>query len=593
VNTAEATTLSALVPDGGIERGLAALFTEADRVARFGFTQTELDRYRLSLMQAFQQLAASNDEHTSQSLADEFIRNFMQQEPIPGIAYENGLVQRFLPEITLADVNSLARDWVPDRDRVVVVTAPKKAGVAVPDEAALAAVIKKSGGEALTAYVDAVSSAPLIETMPKPGSVAKTVTKAPGITEWTLSNGVRVVLEPTTFKQDEILFRAFSPGGTSLADDGDYVPAETATEVVSDGGLGTLSAIDLSKKLAGKSVSVRPDIDEMYEGLSGRALKRDLETMFQLIYLTFTQPRADPEAFRATTGQLSAALANRQAYPEAAFEDALNAAVTQNHLRARPMSEELVSQMNLDKSMAFYKSRFADASDFTFLLVGSFDLQTIKPLVERYLGSLPALNRKESGRDVGIRPPGGVVEKEVTKGTTPKSEVGVVFTGAFENNQRNRVIIRAMANALGGNLQRVLREDLGGTYGVSVVPEFTKQPAEEYRLTITFACDPARTQDLVKALFSVVDQFKTDGPGGGQVADVQAALRRDLETDSRQNGWVLSQLAYAYQYNEPLPDAAALRALYDQLSVPLLRDAARTYLDTTHYVKVLLFPESK
>src|SRR6185503_12564403 len=204
VNTAEATTLSALVADGGAERGLAALFTEADRVARFGFTQTELDRFRLSYQQAFAQLAASNDEHTSESLADEYIRNFMQQEPIPGIAYENGLVQRFLPEITLADINALARDWVPDRNRVVAVTAPRKAGAAVPDEAKLAAVLKSAGGGPLTAYVDTVSNKPLLEAVPKPGAIAKTGTKPAGVTEWTLSNGVRVILDPTTFKQDEV-----------------------------------------------------------------------------------------------------------------------------------------------------------------------------------------------------------------------------------------------------------------------------------------------------------------------------------------------------------------------------------------------------
>ena len=517
----------------------------------------------------------------------------MQQEPIPGIAYENGLVQRFLPEITLADVNNLARNWIPDRNRVVAVMAPKKAGVAVPDEAKLAAIIKNAGGGTLTAYVDTVSAKPLLETEPKAGAVAKTATKAPGVTEWTLSNGVRVVLQPTTFKQDEILFRAFSPGGTSLASDQDYIAAETADQIVAEGGLGTLSAIDLSKKLAGKVAVVRPDISEMYEGMNGRALRRDLETMFQLIYLRFTQPRADAEAFRATTGQLTAALANRQAQPDAVFEDALNAALTQNHLRARPMSPEFVQQMNLDKSLKFYKERFADASDFTFVFVGSFDLQTIKPLVEKYLASLPALNRKEAGRDVGIRPPSGVVEKEVTKGNTPKSEVGVVFTGPFANNQRNRIIVRAMANTLGGNLQRVLREDLGGTYGVSVVPEFTKRPNEEYQVTITFACDPARTQDLVKALFRVVDDLKTNGPGVGQVADVQAALRRDLETDSRENGFVLNQLSYAYQYDESIPDPASLRAIYDQLSPAMLREAARTYLDANRYVKVLLFPEKQ
>ena len=593
VRTAEATTLRALVAEGKMEAGLSALFTEADRVARFGFTQSELDRYRLSYTQAFAQLAASNDEHTSVSLADEYIRNFMQQEPIPGIAYENGLVQRFLPEITLADINSLAREWVPDRNRVVSATAPKKAGVSVPGEAQLAAVIKNAGAGNLTAYVDTVSAKPLLEREPKPGSIAKTAAKAPGITEWTLSNGARVVLQPTTFKQDEVLFRAFSPGGTSLASDADFVPAETADRVVADGGLGALSAIDVSKKLAGKVAFVRPDIDEMFEGLGGRALRRDLDTLFQLIYLTFTQPRADAEAFRAATGQLTAVLANREALPEAAFEDALNAAVTQNHPRARPMTQAVVAQMNLDKSMAFYKERFADASDFTFVFVGNFDIPTIQPLVEKYLGSLPSLKRKEDGRDVGIRPPSSIVEREVVKGSTPRSQVGVIFSGSFENNEKNRVILRAMANTLGGNLQRVLREDLGGTYGVSVVPEFSERPTEDYRVAITFACDPARTQDLVKALFAVVEEYKANGPGVNQVADTQAALRRDLETDSRQNGYALGQLTYAYQYDEPLADPASLRGIYDSLTPTVLRDAARTYLDVNRYVKVLLFPETK
>ena len=188
---------------------------------------------------------------------------------------------------------------------------------------------------------------PLIDTLPRPGAVTKSVAKTPRITEWTLSNGVRVVLAPTTFKQDEILVRAFSPGGTSLAADRDFVAAETADQVVGQGGLGALTAIDLSKKLAGKTAFVRSDIDEMSEGLRGRALRSDLETMFQLIYLTFTQPRADPEAFRAMTAQATAALGNREALPDTAFEDALNAAVSQNHPRARPMTPTLVAQMNL------------------------------------------------------------------------------------------------------------------------------------------------------------------------------------------------------------------------------------------------------
>ena len=271
--------------------------------------------------------------------------------------------------------------------------------------------------------------------------------------------------------------------------------------------------------------------------------------MFQLIYLTFTQPRADGEAFRVMTGQLTAGLANREAQPDTVFEDTLTAALTQNHVRAQPYPG-LVSQMSLDKSMAFYKDRFADASDFTFVLVGSFDLPTIKPLVERYLGSLPSLHRKKPERTSGSGRPAASSRSRSPKG--PHQEPGRrgVHWGVPEQSEKPGDRSGPLEHARrqpAARPQRGSRRDVR----VSVSPDFTKRPTEDYRLTITFACDPARTQDLIKALFDVVDEFRTNGPSPGQVADAQAALRRDLETDTRQNGYLLNQLAYAYQYDEP------------------------------------------
>jgi zinc protease len=591
VRSAEVTSLNALVTENGVERGLTALFIEADRVARFGFTATELERQKLNMRLGLERAMADEEAHTSQALADEYIRNFAQAEPIPGIPYEYALHQRFMPEITLAEVNALAKDWVSDRNRVVIVSAPQKPGVTVPDEAKLAAAIKAADGARLTAYVDTVSTMPLLEPVPAPGKIVKATTKdALGITEWELSNGARVVVKPTTFKQDEILFRAVSPGGTSLATDQDFVAAETASDVIARSGLGKLTDNDLEKLLAGKTAVVRPDIGETDEGLRGGASRRDLETMFQLIYLTFTQPRADAEAFRTITGQLSAVLANRQALPEAAFSDALQDALNQGHVRARPLSPAFISQMSLDKSFTFYKDRYADASDFTFVFVGSIDPETMKPLVERYLASLPALHRRETPRDIGMQPPAGIVERQVTKGVDPKSEVSVVFSGPFQNTQMNRVVMRAMTETLQGNLQRTLREDLGGTYGVSVQAEFVKRPADEYRLTISFGCDPARMDALVKAMFQMIDQFKLTGPSNAQVGDVRSALARDLETNSRDNRYLLNQLTYKYQYGEDAGDVFNMRQFYDQLTPQAIRDAARTYLNTNRYVKVTLVP---
>ena len=592
VRAEEATTLDALVAKGGVERGLAALFAEVDRVASFGFTATELDREKLNLQRGLQRAANEKDKSPSGPLADEFVRNFIQAEPIPGIVYEFGLNQRFLPEITLAEVNSLAEDWMPDRNRLVVITAPESDRPSLPSEANLAAIIDSADGAALTAYVDTVSTQPLLARLPSAGTIATTSTnEALGITEWRLSNGVRVVLKPTMFKQDEILFRAVSPGGTSLASDRDFIPAATATAVIAQGGLGELSLVDLDKVLAGTTAYVRADIGETEEGLAGGATRTDLETMFQLVYLTFTAPRADPVAFRVLSDQWKVTLANREATPDTVFDDALDAAMSQNHLRTQPLTPARLNQMNLDASLAFYKDRFADASDFTFVFVGSFDLATLKPLVERYLASLPALYRNETPKDVGMDPPEGVVEREVRSGIEPRSQVSIVFSGAFENDELSRVVARAMAESLAGSLQRTLREDLGGTYGVSVGPTFTKRPTEEYRLTISFASDPARTESLVRAAFQAIDQFKRNGPSEGQVLDVRVALMRDFETNSRQNAYLLNRIAYKYEHDEDVTDIFNMRPFYDQLTAPVLRDAARAYLNTERYVEVTLLPE--
>ena len=593
VRSEETTTLNALVTEGGVERGLTALFTEIDRVARFGFTATELNRQRLNLQRFLERAVIEKDKSPSGPLADEFVRNFVQGEPIPGIVYEYGLNQRFLPEITLAEVNSLAKEWMPDRNRLVVVSAPEKDRPGLPSEARLAGVIEAASGGPLAAYVDTVSTQPLLDPLPSPGAVTAMLTKeVSGITEWRLSNGVRVVLKPTTFKQDEILFRAVSPGGTSLASDPDFVAAETADRVMALGGLGQLTRLDLNKILAGTSVSVRADIGETEEGLAGGASGKDLETMFQLIYLTFTAPRADAVAFGVLTGQLKVALANQQALPDRAFAEALDAALSQDHPRAQPLTLARVDQMNLDKSLAFYKDRFADASDFTFVFVGSFDLATMKPLVERYLASLPALRRNEVAKDVGIHPPTGVVRKQVSRGLEPKSQVGIVFTGPFQNDEMHRVVIRAMAETLSGNLHRTLREDLGGTYGVSVAPGFTRVPNEEYRLAISFGCDPARTESLIRTTFELIEQFKSTGPSDGQVADARSALLRDLETNSQRNDYLLNRILFKYESGEDVNEVFNMRRFYDQLTAPLLRDAARNYLDTNRYVEVTLIPET-
>jgi zinc protease len=592
VRTKEAANLSAVMSPDKIAVALETLLTESARIAQHGFTSTEFDREKKDLLRVYEQAMSEKDKDESPPLAAEYIRNFLLDESLPGIAWEYAMHQRFLPGITLAEVNALAREWTGDRNRVIVVSAPDKAGLPIPIEAQLAGVVAAVAGKPLSPYVDSAHATSLLAELPPPGSIVRETTISEvGVTEWDLSNGVKVVVRPTTFKQDEVVFRATSPGGASLARDEDYVAAMTASQVVSAGGVGAFDVVGLNKVLAGQVASVTPIIDDTFEGLAGGGSAKDLETILQLVYLYFTQPRADATAFGVMTGQLKTLLANRRATPEAVFEETVQATLTQNHFRERPLSPELVAEMSLDKSMAFYKDRFADASDFTFVFAGSVDLQTMRPLVARYLGSLPSTRRQETWKDAGVRPPRGVVEKTIQKGLEPRSRVRIVFSGPFRWDSTEREALRVLGLVLEGQLGAALREDQSGTYGVKVTTLNQKVPTPQYSVSIDFSCAPERTEELVKRLFLEIARLRMDSLSESYVTDTREALMREYETSSKENRYLVEQISRSYQYGEDVRGILQIPAIDKRLSPSMIQDAARVYLDTRNYVRVTLFPE--
>src|SRR5215471_15345940 len=593
--TKDEAELGARVKDDGIEKGLAGLLTEVNRVERFGFTQTELDRARQNVTRAYERLVIEDQNRPSNDRAEEYIRNFLTDEPLPGAELEQEYHLRFLPQITLAEINGIAKEWFTDKNRIVTVTTQEKTGATLPTEAKLADVIKTAAeNKDIKAYVDKVSSGRLLDPLPAAGSVVKTTTRdAIGITEWELSNGVKVVLKPTNFREDEILFRATSFGGTSLASDDDFIPASTAAQVVSAGGLGQHSRIDLAKLRTGKVASASVYIGELSKGLSGNSSRQDLETMFQLIYLRFTKPRADFEAFEVAANQAKVALANQAAAPGYTFAETLTNVLSGNHPRRRVTTVADIDKWNLDKSLAFYKDRFSDASEFTFVFVGSFDLRTMKPLVERYLSSLPATHRNETWKDVGVKLPTGVIEKRVEKGIEPKSQTAIIFTGSFEYDQAHRAALRAMTQILQMRLLESIREELGGTYSITASASERKYPRPEYELAVQFGSDPQRTDDLVKHVFSEIDKLRTQGPAEKQLSDEKEALQREFETSSKQNAYLVSQIVGKIESGEDIAGIWDLPELYKKLDVATVQDAAKKYLNPNNVIKVSLFPEKK
>jgi zinc protease len=594
--TRDEAILQALVSNDGVTRGLDALVTELQRVARFGFTATELARAKDAMMAVSERVVTESPDRESESRADEYTRNFLEAEALPTIWQELAFHRRFVPTITLAEVNALAGDWFPEVNRLVVVSAPEAAGVVLPDQTQLETVVKTAATKQLDAYVDAATGQSLMEAPPPRGTIVKTTARPEaGITEWTLSNGATVVLKPTTLKEDQILFRAEAPGGTSLASDADFIPARVADDVIAASGVGRFNAVTLDKILAGKAVAVTPFIDELNEGMGGGSTPQDLETMFQLLYLRFTQPRAEPTAFAAMASQARALLANRLASPDAVFGQTINAAFSRDNARRQPETPATVDQWNLASSLAFYKARFADASNFTFVFVGSFTPDAIKPFVETYIASLPSTHARETWRDLGIVPPAGVVDKTVQKGIAPKSEVAILFSGPFDYDDAHNLALRAMTLVLQGRLLDAIRQQLGGTYSITVTPHTQKSPRPEYNIRIGWTCDPARTQALVDRVFEEIAAVKAAPLNSGQLTVVKDILLREFERSSEDNGYLLNQISRRYQDGDAA-NVAAVGKLPDRiaaLSAEALQQAAETYLDTGNYLKVTLMPETK
>ncbi len=591
IRSKEVYVLTALVPDSGVEIGLRAALTEGERVAQHGFTPTELDRAKREMLRGMESAYAEREKTPSASFVAEYESAFLEHAATPSIAQQYKLYQQLLPGIEVAEVNALAHKWLGNRSRVIVVNAPQKAASALPSEEALRAVLDSVAHVTVAAYTDSVSSAPLIAAMPTPGKVVSSSRIASvGVTEWKLSNGARVLIKPTDFKDDELLFRAYAPGGTSVVSDSDYLDATVATAAVDAGGLGTFNATSLQKALAGKSVQVGEYIGAIQQGISGGGSPKDLETLMQLIYLTFTAPRADSAAFEAYRNKIEVLLANRAASPTAAFADTLDLTLAHHHPRAKAPTAQDMEYVRLHHAISIYKQRFADASNFTFVFVGTIDTTKLKPLIEQYVASLPSTHAGEQWKDIGMSYPTEVITREVKRGIEPKAQTAIVFTGPFDFTWKNVQQINALSDLLEIKLRERLRQDLGGTYGVGVSASPTHFPRESYALRIDFGSAPERAAELQKAVFAEIDSVKANGVSEKDLQKIREADLRARETSLKQNRTWLSLLA-SYDVNSWDP---ALILKYDDevrsFSSAGLQAAARKYFDLSRYVVVQLLP---
>jgi zinc protease len=601
-------SLGASVKDNGIESGLGAMLTEVERVVQHGFTQSEFERQKKSLLRGMESAYAAREATTSAAYANDYVANFLSGHPIQSIEQAVALARELLPGITPEEVDQMAKVWRSNsmsasgaesrvNNLIFLVSVPEKAQVRAPEKATLLAVFDSTLGtlsassRPLEPYQEKVSNTPLVAKLPAAGKVVSDrPLAAVGMREWKLSNGVRVLLKPTDFNADQLFVTGYSPGGTSLAPAKDYVSAGLATEVLAIGGLGEFDRVELQKKLAGTRVSVGVSISQLNESLGGNGSPKDVETLFQLLYLQFTAPRIDSTALAAFEAAARTNLANRAASPGAAYQDTIRGVLTQYNPLARPVTVAMVDSIDAARSLSFFHERFADASDFTFVVVGAFKPDSIKPLVERYLGGLPAINRKEAGRDLGIRPPRGVVKKMVYAGTEPKSDTRLFFNGTAEFSRETYYLLGSLSELVELRLTKRLREQLGGTYGVNVSASLGREPYASYQLAIAFGSAPDRVNELTKAVFEVIESMKRDGPTAAELKDVTETQRREDETGLLQNQFWLSKIASHDQNGWKLDDILTLDESIKGLTAAKIKGAAKRYFDTKNYVQVTLSP---
>ena len=548
--TKEAFALSASSKADGIETALKTLLQETERARRFGFTESEYARARANYLQSLESAYNEREKTKHGSYVREYVQNFLNGEPIPGIEAEYAMMNQLAPNIPLQAMNMVMQQLVPDSNQVVIIAGPAKEGLKYPTKEEVINLLKGMKDLDLQAYVDKVSDEPLMKEAPKGGKIiSEKEGDIYGSTKLVLSNGVTVYVKKTDFKADEIRMKGTSLGGKSIFPDKDALNFAVMDNVIAVGGLGNFSQVDLTKVLAGKKVSVNAGLGATTENVFGTCSPKDFETMMQLTYLTFTAPRKDAEAFESFKNRMKAQLESAQANPLSSINDSLQKAMYNNHPRVVMMKPERVDQIDYDRILEMYNDRFKDASDFTFYFVGNIDLETAKPLIAEYLGALPAINRKETFKDTKMSIRKGVYKNEYAKEQqTPTATIVFLYSGKAPYTLKNDILLSFATQVLDMVYTEEVREKEGGTYGVNCFGDLQKYPKEQLLLQIVFQTDPAKKDKLAGIVVDELKKLAAEGPSDVHLQKVKEYMLKKYADNQKENGYWMNNLNDYFYY---------------------------------------------
>ncbi len=591
----ETTQLGLTAKSGKAAASFEAVLRELRRLELHGVLPAELERAKADMLSSDAQAAANEDgqKRNSWGIVGSYLRAFTTGAVPISNHDEYALDQRLLPTITVTEVNTAIRTMARGADRFIAVQGPTGSESRLPARAELLAIIARADTATLPPWTETVIAGDLVPNPPAPGRIiSETTDSALGLTDWRLSNGIRVLVKPTAFKADEIKMAANSPGGLSLLSDQDVFQGMFATTIVDQSGYGAFDSPTLRRKLAGKIVNLSPDIGDIGEGFSGETTPKDLPTFFELLWLEATAPRLDSSAVAALREQFRTVLAGRDRLPQTAFNDTVVITIGHNSPRMQPLTLAKAETLDPARALQIYHERFTDFGDFTFIFVGNVTLEALRPLVERWIGGLPARAQHEPWKDVDPPNLEGVITKVVRKGKEPVAQQLVFFQGPTPATGPDaRIAAAAAAGILETRLLEQLREAMGATYGVQASSEVSAIPRMTYTSTISFSSKPELADSLWSATQRTIAALQADGPTADELAKFVAQQQRSGEVAVRTNDFWTGTLMQRVRVGEPIGTIIDWSKRLAALTPAVVRDAARHVLDTSRLARFVLLPE--
>ena len=574
-----------------LSAGFDEALTIVEQARRFGFTASELERAKANMLRSYESNFAERNNKRHNEYNRLAYAHFQRNSPLMSEEQALNMLKKFNPNIQVAELNNILKNMIViGPNTVVFASGPDKADVTLPDNEMLGIIMYGVAKKDLTAYVDVATDKPLISKNIRSGRVTReTKNAALDVVELTLSNGMRVILKPTPFRQDEITFSGFSFGGTSLLSDADWAATRNIMGMIETSGVGEFDRTTLNRMMTGKRVSVMPTLSELNQGFSGFCSPKDLETALQLVHLYFTAPRFEQGDFDITMGRLRNFVANQSANPSAVLNDTLTNLLNNYHSRAKSITEADLDKLNLAKIREVYKQRFANPGAFTFVFVGNIDPKTAKPLIEKYLGSLTG-NKKENFKDLNRYPVNGEVTNHFQRPlAVAKASVNVIYTGEMAQTPENAMALNYLARVLRLRYTDEIREKRGGTYGTAVRQNFTTLPKERYNLTISFDTDPDMMEELVAVVYEEIQKIADNGPLLEDFQNSESNMRSQFDQNLKENGY-WSNVLQNYYFNGKDIHTTWQTALA-KTDAQAIQNFAREVLRQGNRIEVVMLPE--